>query len=356
MRAGGCGARTVRRARLTWHGGTLAWALSRTRSQAIAMTKLRRLFSWLLALAALVFVAYCGGAGWQLSSGLKQMVTVGGPFTNPPLQTRDPLVLDYDGDPQHAFGWRFESLSIASELGPLPAWIVPPDTGTGSTWMIYTHGMGARREDGYRFLSVARPLGITTLLYSYRNDAGAPPSPDGIYRFGLSEWRDLDAAVETARQRGAKTIILAAESMGGAIVGQYLRRSRQADGVLAAVLDAPALDLRATLRHYVDAKHLPLSGAVTWVASRITPWRVGIELDDTQTLPVLATRPRFLFDAHGDSDALVPVAISDELKRLRPDMAYVRTHARHVESWSEDPARYRTALSGFLQQVLAAAP
>ena len=315
---------------------------------------IRKLSSWLAAIALLALVAYCGGIGWQLSSGLKQMVTVGGPFTNPPLQTSDPLTLKYDGDPQRAFGWPFQTISIASQLGPLPAWVVPPASGPSSTWMIYTHGMGARREDGYRFMSVARPLGITTLLYSYRNDAGAPRSPDGIYSFGLSEWHDLAAAVETARRHGAKHIILAAESMGGAIVGQYLRHTPQADGVVAAVLDAPALDLRATLRHFVDSKHLPLTGAVTWVATQITPWRVGIQLDDTLTLPLFVTRPRFLFDAHGDTDALVPVSISDELKRLRPDMTYVRTHAKHVESWSEDPARYQAALRGFLEKVLAA--
>ena len=317
---------------------------------------IRKLSSWLLAIALLALVGYCCGIGWQLSSGLKQMVTVGGPFTDRPLQTRDPLTLDYDGDPKRAFGWPFETIAIASELGPLPAWVVPPATGAGDTWMIYTHGIGGRREDGYRVTSVARPLGITTLLYAYRNDAGAPRSPDGIYSFGLTEWHDLDAAVETARRHGAKHIILAAQSMGGAIVGQYLRHSPDTDDVIAAVLDAPALDLRATLRHFVESKHLPLTSAVTWVATQITPWRVGIDLNDTLTLPVFATRPRFLFDAHGDTDALVPVGISDELKRLRPDMTYVRTHARHVQSWSEDPARYQAALRAFLQQVLAAAP
>ena len=317
---------------------------------------IRKLTSWFVAIALLALAAYCAGIGWQLSSGVKQMVTVGGPFTNPPLQTSDPLALDYDGDPERAFGWPFETISISSELGPLPAWVVPPASGPSDTWMIYTHGIGARREDGYRVTSVARPLGITTLLYSYRNDAGAPRSPDGLYRFGLSEWRDLDAAVKTARRLGARRIILAGQSMGGAIIGQYLRHSPQAADVTAAVLDAPALDLRATLRHFVESKHLPLSGAVTWVATQITPWRVGIDLDDTLTLPVFATRPRFLFDAHGDTDALVPVGISDELKRLRPDMTYVRTHARHVESWSEDPQRYQAALHGFLQKVLAATP
>jgi hypothetical protein len=48
-----------------------------------------RKLSWLVAIVLLALAAYCGGIGW-LSSGLKQMVTVGGPFTDRALQTRDP--------------------------------------------------------------------------------------------------------------------------------------------------------------------------------------------------------------------------------------------------------------------------
>ena len=106
---------------------------------------IRKLTSWFVAIALLAVAAYCGIVGWQLSSGVKQMVTVGGPFTNPPLQTRDPLALDYDGDPERAFGWSFETISISSELGPLPAWVVPPASGRSATWMIDVHGIGAVR-------------------------------------------------------------------------------------------------------------------------------------------------------------------------------------------------------------------
>ncbi len=313
----------------------------------------KQFLGWTLALAVLAVAAYCLGVGWMLSSGVKEMVSVGGPFTRVTLQTRDPLVLDYDGDPRKAFGWGFETVSLASELGPLPAWIVPPEAGSSDTWMVYTHGIGGRRENGYRFLSVARPLGITTLLYAYRNDAGAPLAPGGYYTFGLQEWRDLQVAVQFARSRGARRIILAADSMGGAITGQFLRRAPEAAAVSAAVLDAPALDMRAVLRFFLEQKKLPLTGAVTAVASGLAPWRVGIDLDETNTLPEFAQRPRFLFDSHGSADGRVPMSVSDELARLRPDMTYLRSHARHVESWSEDPARYREALRGFLQGVLA---
>lgn len=312
----------------------------------------RRVVGWGAALAALAVVLYCLGAGWMLSSGVKEMVSVGGPFTHVTLQARDPLVLDYDGDPRKAFGWEFETVSIRSELGPLPAWVVPPEAGSSDTWMVYTHGIGGRRENGYRFLSVARPVGITTLLYAYRNDAGAPLAPGGYYTFGLQEWRDLQSAVQFARSRGARRIILAADSMGGAITGQFLRRAPEADAAIAAVLDAPALDMRAVLRFFLEQKKLPLTDAVTAVASALAPWRVGIDLDETNTLPEFAQRPRFLFDSHGSADGRVPMSVSDELARLRPDMTYLRTHAPHVESWSENPERYREVLQGFLEKVL----
>jgi hypothetical protein len=48
-----------------------------------------RKLSWLVAIAAGPGRLLRGGIGW-LSSGLKQMVTVGGPFTDRALQTRDP--------------------------------------------------------------------------------------------------------------------------------------------------------------------------------------------------------------------------------------------------------------------------
>lgn len=309
-------------------------------------------FFWLLLLAFVVVLAYCLFAGWHVAQGLKQMVTVGGPFTQMPVQTADPFVLHYKGDPQQAFGWPFENVHLASPLGSLAAWIVPPAGKSNGVWMIYSHGIGGRRENGYRFTSVARSLGITSLLYSYRNDEGAPPSPDGIYSFGLGEWQDLQAAVMQARQCGAQRIILAGDSMGAAIIGQYLLHARPGNFVVAAVLDAPALDLRQVLQHLVAARKLPLSQAVSWVTEQIAPRLVGMRLADTQTLQVFARQPQFLFGSHGAADALVPVHISDQLQGERPDMHYLRTNARHVQSWAENPQRYRKQLSRFLQAVM----
>ena len=72
------------------------------------------------------------------------------------------------------------------------------------------------------------------------------------------------------------------------------------------------------------------------------------------TLPVLAGAPRLLFDAHGTADSVVPVSVSDELNARRSSgMTYLRTGADHVQSWQENPERYRAELDAFLRTVVA---
>jgi pimeloyl-ACP methyl ester carboxylesterase len=312
-----------------------------------------RFIKWALAALVVIAVGYFAVAGWFLSGVLKNVVTVGGMLGGIATQTADPFALNYDGDPQQAFGLAYEDVTLDSELGPLPAWVVPGATAT-DFWMVYAHGIAGRRESGYKALSVAQPLGINTLLFSYRNDAGAPAASEGVYGFGVTEWRDLEAAVKLAEARGARRIILAGDSMGGAIIGEFLRNSQNVRWVVAAVLDSPALDVTEVVRGFASRIRLPLPGAVGWVARQIMPWRVGIDFSDAVTLPVLAAGPRSIFVVHGTADSVVPVSVSDELNARRArGMTYLRTGADHVQSWQEDAERYRAALDAFLREVVA---
>ena len=311
-----------------------------------------RLIKWLLAAVVVIAAGYFAVAVWLLSGVLKDVVTVGGLLGNIQTQTTDPYALNYDGDPGKAFGFTFENVSLPGELGPLPAWVVPRQN-TSDTWMVYAHGIAGRRESGYKALSVAQPLGINTLLFSYRNDAGAPAAPEGIYAFGVTEWRYLEAAVRYAEDHGARRIILAGDSMGGAIIGEFLRNSEHVRWVVAAALDSPALDINAVVRGFAARMGLPLPGPVAWAARQIMRWRIDIDFSSAETLSVLASGPRALFDVHGTADSVVPVSVSDELDRRRVDMTYLRTGADHVQSWQENPERYRTELDKFLRAVIA---
>jgi fermentation-respiration switch protein FrsA (DUF1100 family) len=295
--------------------------------------------------------AYVGAASWVMSTRLGVMMdstnSVWEPAPDEPIT--DPLDHDYRGDPGEALGFPYDEVMIPTELGDAPAWFVP---GSGSTWVIFVHGIGGAREHGFRHLSVMHPAGWPVLLISYRNDPVAPADPGGQYTFGLKEWHDLDAAVQYALANGAERIILDGESMGGAIIGEFLKRSRQTERVSAVILDAPALDMVSVSRSYIRQTKAPLAEPITQVGLWMAHRRFEVPVGDARSVDEVATFDRPLFLAHGTADTLVPIDISYEVvtRRTGPT-TFLRSGAEHVRSWYEDPDRYRAWLQGFLATV-----
>lgn len=302
-------------------------------------------------LIAIVYVAY---GSWRVAGLVDAILRVGSPIAQgegAPAPER-PEDIGYAGDPAKAFRYPFEDVAVESELGPMPAWLISPATGVGTRWAIFVHGIGGRRENGYRFLPTLRAAGLTTLMISYRNDPEATPSPNGLYSLGLTEWRDLEAAVRLAKAKGATGVVLVAESMGGGIVGQFLRHSDLAADIDAIVLDAPMLDLPATLSALVGRLGVPLPKTVTAGALWLTNWRYPIKLSEALVIGDYVAFAGPLFLSHGAGDRIVPVATSDRLADERAGPTeYLRTEADHILSWKEGPRRYDAALDAFLASL-----
>ena len=93
----------------------------------------------------------------------------------------------------------------------------PATPSSGDSWAIVVYGINADREKGLRIAPTLQHAGVTPLLISYRNDLGAPDSPDGLYHLGETEWQDLDAAARYALRHGAQRLVLIGYSMGGAL-------------------------------------------------------------------------------------------------------------------------------------------
>ncbi|MDQ4041425.1 MAG: lysophospholipase, partial [Actinomycetota bacterium] len=239
----------------------------------------------------------------------------------------------YEGNPRQALGIPFRRVPVRGELGVMPAWRVEG----GPTWAIFVHGIDGTPEAGLRILPTLRRAGLTTLLITYRNDPGAPRSPDGLHHLGLTEWRDLQAAARYARSQGARRLIVVGQSMGGAIVTQFMERSRLARHVAGLVLDAPALSWKPILELDATERGLPsfVAEPVEWVVGlRIeVNWNRLDALDHTDDLRL----PILLF--HGTEDTVVPIETSEALARKLP--RYVTFHriprAGHVESWNVNP-------------------
>jgi len=251
-----------------------------------------------------------------------------------------------DADPRTWLGLEFENVEVPSRVGALPAWLIP---GKDSTWALFVHGRAATRAEVLRMLPSYVSLGLPCLVIAYRNDEGAPRVGGGSYRLGMTEWLDLEDAVEFARAQGARDVLLVGCSMGGGIVAQFLRRSRFRDDARAAVLDAPALDWNAVLALAGHNRGVP--AVVTEWGKTVASLRSGLSW--SQLVQVDHARefvtPMLIF--HGDADATVPVEVSERFAAARPDL--VTFHrvpgAGHVESANFDWGAYDQVLTRWLR-------
>jgi uncharacterized protein len=263
----------------------------------------------------------------------------------------------YPGDPMTAFGIPFQTVSIATELGAAPAWFVPASR---ATWVVFVHGKGAPLRQSLRTLPLFHSLGFPILAIRYRNDEGAPPSPDGRYHYGLTEWRDLEAAVRFALGHGAADVVLVGESMGGGIVAAFLERSPFASRADAAILDAPMLDFGETIdwgvaQATLPGTRIPMPALAGRVGKSFAAQRYGIDwaaLDLRRSVPTIRAP---LLILHGDADAVVPYATSQALARSFPGrVTLVSFHgANHAEAWNVDSLAFNRAIRGFLERRIA---
>ena len=261
----------------------------------------------------------------------------------------------WPADPSVAAGRPAREVSYPSPLGPAPAWLVE---GRRDTWVILVHGYNAARSETLRALATTARLGYPALAVSYRNDPGAPRSPDGLRRWGATEWRDLEAATRYTLDHGARGVVLAGFSMGGAVVTSFLLESPLASRVRGVVLDSPALDLGEVIDYGSADRELPVLGAplppaLTVTAKGIAGVRYDLDwgqLDYVDRAGRLAA-PMLVF--HQAGDPTVPVAISEALASARPDLVTFErfTGDGHVQSWNTDRARYERALRAFLERV-----
>lgn len=253
------------------------------------------------------------------------------------------------GDPRDAYGLSFKTVSYSSPLGEFPSWLVE---GPNTTWAIFVHGKGAEPRQGLRILPVLRDLGMPVLLITYRNDGGVPSSEGGFYRYGQTEYQDLEGAVKYALEQGAQRVVLVGYSMGGGIVASFLYHSPLARHVVGVVLDAPMIDFNAVVDFGARQKGHPK--IVILAGKAVSRYRYGVDwssLDYLKDAKKLAV-PILLF--HSDADETVPIESSEALARKRPDIVtYMRfPGAPHVASWNVDSEGYTKALRDFLADRL----
>ncbi|MCS0646328.1 alpha/beta fold hydrolase [Curtobacterium flaccumfaciens] len=253
-----------------------------------------------------------------------------------------------------------EDVDIPTSNGPAPAWVVRADD-PAAPWAVLVHGRGVTRAETIRAVPVFRAAGYSVVLASWRNDGVAPPSVDGRYGLGSTEWEDVDSVLRWLTAQDAQSVVLMGWSMGGAVVLQTLLRSRFAGLVDGVVLESPVVDWHAVLKSQSQLLRLPRP--VRKVAQRLlrTPvlYRLaGLqapvdlrELDmvtrsDELTVPILLL--------HSDDDGFVPSSASHDLARARPDLVRleIQTTARHTKLWNHDADWFDARILAWLTEVV----
>jgi len=250
----------------------------------------------------------------------------------------------------------FRETAYASELGPIAAWVAP---GKGARrWVVHVHGWTAAKREAIRLLPGIHASGMTSMVIDYRNDPGAPADPSGMYRFGLTEWRDVEAATQHALESGADDVVLAGYSTGAAHIMSFMERSDLAERVVGLVFDSPNIILADTVRHgtrglRLEPTPIPVSRLMSEFGMWITDLRWKIDWETTnyvERAETILTCPTLVF--HGTSDHRVPISESRQLEARSGMVTLVETPAAgHVMSWNADPDRYERYLTGFLASL-----
>jgi uncharacterized protein len=253
----------------------------------------------------------------------------------------------YTGDPLTALGISFTTVRVPTPLGGMPAWQI---TGRRSTWVILIHGLGGSRADTLPVMPALRALGFPMLAITYRNDAGAPASPDHQSHLGATEWHDIEAAIRYATSHGASGVVLLGYSLGGAMAAVTAEDSPLRGQVRGLVLDSPILDWRATLEY--QARRYGLPQPLISLTESLLSWRSGLSYAQFDQLQHEASLGVPVLLIQGSADTIVPPALAGVFARGRPGLVtYLRvTGADHVSAIDTDPSGYRAALTRFLNR------
>jgi acetyl esterase/lipase len=189
-------------------------------------------------------------------------------------------------------------------------------------------------------------------VLGYRNDPGAPASPDGIGHLGDTEWRDLDAAVRYAADHGARQIVLYGWSTGATMALWTLARSAMRERVSGLVLDSPVLDWQSTVKAAVTTRGLP--AALRPLAVRAAEGRAGLAAarHTEHATPPDPTVPTLI--VHGPDDSFADWQDSRALAERHPHRIAFHpvSGAPHAAMWNADPEGYEEALRRFLTPLM----
>lgn len=256
-----------------------------------------------------------------------------------------------------SFGLEYESVSFSAADGvELSGWWVPAAQNRGTVVLI--HGLNRRRIEMIRKAPFLHGAGWNALLFDLRRHG---ESGGEVRGFGFYEKRDAEAAVEWARRRSSRPVVLWGVSLGGATAALAAAEDRHIAGL---VCDSSFRSLPDTLRHHVGLFrrfHWSLNLVPSWPTSEIALFWIGrrggfdpASVDVEAAAGMLGSRPCLFVCNAGDRR--MPKEIAFDLQAAAGPQAQVLVVPgdSHGGAYREGTAPYERAVRNLLDQVLAA--
>lgn len=252
-------------------------------------------------------------------------------------------------------GYTISEVTYDSPLGEMDAWYLPAP---GTTWVIHIHSLNATPAEPEVLFQPIQEAGYPQLAITYRNDENQPADPSGYFQYGVTEWADILAAVQFARDNGAREIVFAGYGTGASHALSYVFR-HNFDDIGGVIIDSGNIDIGRTIDFQESQEQLPVipigvPPTVAWVAKFFTSLRIDVNwksLDYIQKAERSLRVPVLAF--HGTDDESVPIDESLDLEETDPELVDVIQieGAGHLESFDVDHQRYVDAVLAFLGEA-----
>ncbi|MDB4855570.1 alpha/beta hydrolase [Acidimicrobiia bacterium] len=254
--------------------------------------------------------------------------------------------------PKSVVNIEYEDIFYQSDIGQFPAYL----TSSGDDGVvIFVHGFrGDYSREVFAQLRAKdlMDMGFRSMIISYRNDRGLPKDPSGIFQYGVSEWKDIDAAIDEAIKI-SENVVLWGISGGGGPVSSWIQNTDDISKVSGIIYEAPVISFWESVEVNGAARFPWLPQGLFSYFKIVTELRYGVDFDsmDFRDAVINSDIPVLLF--HGDDDEWVPVEMSDLIAESRnKNFTYIRSeNVGHVTSWNADPENYVLQMSEFLSSL-----
>ncbi len=241
-------------------------------------------------------------------------------------------------NPESAIREKFESLELNSAYGKVSIWFFPNEKNLTSSAVMFVHGAGSDRREGYKLVPFLLKAGYAMYLFDTINHGKSANNGKGV-SYGYRESESVRVVFEEAQSK-FKNVFIITNSAGGialALAKQYWENKAK-----ALVIENPPYSLERLIFENPTAQMFPnwYIYFVLWYTSL----RGDFDVFKVQAGEIAKEFPNIpIFVCHGTIDSTVPfqhgVDFYENLKS-KNKIFFEAKDTEHGRVWNKYPKEY----------------